>query len=492
MIELRDIHKYFGSVKALQGVSLKVEAGSIHGVVGENGAGKSTLMKVLTGYIARTSGSLLFSGKEVEIQTPRDGTSLGIGMLYQEPLDFLQLSVLDNFMAGAADFQRKKMKKKLLALANRFGFTLHPDSPLYWLTVGERQQLELLRLIHANIRVLILDEPTTGISGEQQDLLFGALRSLKEEGCAIILVSHKLAEIEALCDRLTILRRGKTVAEQEQPFDRNSVLTAMFGEFSDQPPPDQNSTVITAGKKKKLVSFHEVCSSTGRSGLDAVSTDLYEGEVVGLAGLDGSGQSVFLKICADLLPHTGSVERFNHQHSTSSDQGDKQAVFLPADRLSEGLIASLSIREHLLLADNTPLFMLPATGREEAQQAIETYNILGQPGTAAGDLSGGNQQRLLLSLIPAKARLILMENPTRGLDVRSGNWTWHHLREQLPEDGAIIFASPDLEEIMEQASRVIVFFDGRIILDRPVDETDLDEISRAITGQVNSECQIEK
>ncbi len=187
MIELRDIHKHFGTIKALQGVSLKVAAGSIHGVVGENGAGKSTLMKVLTGYIARTSGSVLFDKQEVDLHTPKDARALGIGMLYQEPLDFLQLSVLDNFMAGAPRFDRQVMRSALLDLTSRFGFELEPDCPLQWLTVGERQQLELLRLIHEGTRVLILDEPTTGISEHQQDLLFAALRSLKEEGCAITL-----------------------------------------------------------------------------------------------------------------------------------------------------------------------------------------------------------------------------------------------------------------------------------------------------------------
>ncbi len=519
MIELQNIHKHFGKVKALQGVSLTVAAGSIHGVVGENGAGKSTLMKALTGYIGRTSGSILFNGQEVNLRAPKDARSLGIGMLYQEPLDFLQLSVLDNFMAGAARFDRSTMAAALNDLTNRFGFELDPDSALQRLTVGERQQLELLRLIHDGVRVLILDEPTTGISEHQQELLFAALRALKEDGCAIILVSHKLSEVDTLCDRVSILRHGKIVGEQEHPFERKSILQAMFGALPEQTDQETNTR---KSNDKEILSFVDVCSSAGRAGLEHVSITVKQGEIIGLAGLDGSGQSAFLRIAANLMdPDAGTVARFDQPHGQNNSttvprrspalwainkmgarcrhriaqgagllQGKKrqqeQIVFLPADRLSEGLISGLSIREHLLLAGDTPLFMIPATGRQKAEQAINTFNILGQPETTADDLSGGNQQRLLLSLMPPDARLILMENPTRGLDVQSGAWTWQHLRRHLPENGAIIFASPDLEEIMEHASRALVFFDGRIILNKPVSDTSFAEISQAITGQVDA------
>lgn len=480
MIELQNIHKHFGKVKALQGIKLRVDAGAIHGVIGENGAGKSTLMKILTGYIHRTSGSILFQGKEVQLRTPRDARFLGIGMLYQEPLDFIQLSVLDNFMAGAPRYERKSMEQALAELNSHFGFDLHPHCPLDRLTVGERQQLEILRLIHDGTKVLILDEPTTGISEKQQELLFNALTVLKEQGCAIILVSHKLAEVEQLCDRVSVLRQGKIVGEQEKPFDKEQLLTTMFDalpEHSTPPPLHEGETTILA--------FHNISSSDGRSGLDDISVSFTEGEIVGLAGLDGSGQNAFLKIAGNLLdPESGTLARFGDKSPKQRRQGARETiVFLPADRLAEGLIPGLSIQEHLLLANKTPLFIFPGTGRNRAKQAIETFNIQGQPQTAADDLSGGNQQRLLLSLMPPHARLILMENPTRGLDVQSGAWTWQHLIEQLPDNGALFFASPDLEEIMNHANRILVFFNGRIIMDKPTCDTTYHEISHAITGQ---------
>jgi simple sugar transport system ATP-binding protein len=475
MIELRDIYKNFGPVKALRGVSLKVKAGSIHGVVGENGAGKSTLMKVLTGYIRRTSGTILVNGGKVELRTPRDAGRLGIGMLYQEPVDFSRLSVLENFMAAAAGFSPASMRTSLLELADRFGFDLDPDRPVEQLTLGERRQLELLRLIYHKTRVLILDEPTTGISEKQRRQLFRALEALRDENCSIILISHKLTEVDSLCDQVSILRKGKIVGHQKRPFDREKILTAMFDTLPDFQPSPQVS-----GGKHEILGFEAVSSGRGRSGLDQISVSFQEGEVVGLAGLDGSGQSVFLKLAARLLtPDSGTIRRFGSTDKTA----EKQIVFLPADRLGEGLIAGMTIREHLLLAGDTPFLLHPATGKKTADQAIGAFNILGRPETDAEALSGGNQQRLLLALMPPRARLILMENPSHGLDVNSAARSWQHLFTRMPADGAIFFASPDLEEIMEYATRILVFFEGRIILDKPGKQTGFREISRAITGE---------
>ncbi|HFQ90634.1 MAG TPA: ATP-binding cassette domain-containing protein [Desulfobulbus sp.] len=480
MIELADIHKRFGRVEALAGVSMRIRAGSVHGIVGENGAGKSTLMKILTGFISRSSGTIRYNGRPVQLRTPRDAARLGIGMLYQEPLDFPHLTVLDNFMIAAPEHDPGRLRQQLVRLADRFGFDLAPDSAVERLTVGERQQLELLRLIHRRCKVLILDEPTTGISQRQQEILFAALRALRDEGRAILLVSHKLAEVRSLCDRVTVLRGGRAVADQERPLDENLLLRAMFGSL-----PRRQRTVRARDRGRPILAMDHVVSAEGRSGLHDVTLSIAEKEVVGLAGLDGSGQAVFLRIAGGLLrPDSGSVRFPGCETTAGAGGGDRQTVFLPADRLREGLIAGLSIREHLLLAGDAPFFLAPSTGRARAEKTIADYNIIGRPSTPADGLSGGNQQRLLLSLVPEPARLILLENPTRGLDVRSGAWMWRFLHQRMRDDGAIVFASPDLEEIMTQATRIMVFFNGRIILDAPTDQTEIRTVSRAITGRV--------
>lgn len=478
MIELANISKYFGKIPALQGVSLTAEAGSIHGIVGENGAGKSTLMKILTGFTARSGGEILCRGQKIRLDTPSDAIRFGIGMLYQEPLDFPQLSVLENFMAGTTAFVPGQARSDLARLAATFGFVFHPDRRVESLTVGERQQLELLRLIHGGARILILDEPTTGISERQQEQLFSALRRLKADGATILLVSHKLEEIDSLCDTVTVLRHGRTAAAMRCPFDRQTLLQAMFDSLPERLPPPQ----ATAGREP-VVEFNRIVSTVGRAGLQEATITIRSGEVVGLAGMDGSGQAIFLKIAGGFLPpESGRVRRFGRP--LPGGRGcSRDVVFLPADRLAEGLLPGMTLREHHILAKTANTLLSASSGLHGSHRAIDSFNIKGQPDTMVEELSGGNQQRLLLSLIPDKVRLILMENPTRGLDVQSAAWTWQQLHRRQADDGAIIFASPDLEEILAQATRVVVFHDGRIILDTPTAATSYHQISRAITGE---------
>jgi len=480
MIELRNIHKNFGKVAALAGVSLKADGGSIHGIVGENGAGKSTLMKVLTGFISKSDGDIIINGRKVTLRSPEDARRLGIGMLYQEPLDFPQLSVVENFMAGTATFAPVAARRSLADLSATFGFRLNPDDRVEDLTLGERQQLELLRLIGEGARILILDEPTTGISEKQQDSLFAALQRLRDDGAVILLVSHKLDEIELLCDAVTVLRHGRVVANHQRPFERHLLLHAMF-----DAPPEHYRQSPPVGDGEVVLEFDRVVHRIGRFRPQEISLVVRTGEVVGLAGIDGSGQGLFLKTaCGLATPLTGRVLRFGHALDTIDRKKQRTTVFLPSDRLTEGLFPAMTIREHHLLTDRSAGLITAATGRDATRRAIATHSIKGLPETAVEDLSGGNQQRLLLSLIPPEARLILMENPTRGLDVQSAAWTWRHLQTRIGSDGAILFASPDLEELMNQASRILVFYQGGIILDTPTRTTTYHQLSRAITGQV--------
>lgn len=481
MLELTAITKHFGPIRALKGITLTARPGSIHGVIGENGAGKTTLMKIITGFQARTGGTIMLDGREVAMASPREAAAHRIGMLYQEPLDFPQLSVLDNFMAGGgSSFDPAGQRQALAELQHHFGFTLDPRQPMQELTVGERQQLELLRLISNGARLLILDEPTTGISARQKDQLFGALTKLRGDGATILLVSHKIDEVEQLCDEVTVLRNGLTVAWQQRPFDRQRLLAAMFDAV-----PQQDSPPLAAPRTDQpVLVFNRVSSDAGRSGLKDISLTIAAGEIVGLAGVDGSGQSVFLKAAYGLIPPAqGEITTLGRRPELEYGRDSAKKVFLPADRLTEGLFPGLTIREHHLLAGDPPPLLSRGSGLAEARWAIDTASIRGTADSRVEDLSGGNQQRLLLSLIPENSRLLLLENPTRGLDVQSAIWTWRYLRQRLHPDGAMVFASPELEEILSQASRVLVFYNGRIVLDKPTTATSHAEISMAITGQ---------
>jgi len=482
MIELAEISKNFGEIHALQGVNLRVIPGSIHGIVGENGAGKSTLMKILTGFISKSGGDIFSAKEKIDLRNPKEARDFGIGMLYQEPLDFPQLSVLDNFIAGATDYSPTAQRAALGELCQIFNFTLSPEDLVEELTIGERQQLELMRLIREGARVLILDEPTSSISEQQQSLLFRALRNLKEKGVAILLVSHKLEEIEQLCDEVTVLRHGRVVGYQTRPFNRNEMLHAMFDTL-----PDSQPSTLKYDVGEPVLAFRQVFSKAGRSGLRSVSTTISSGEVVGLAGVDGSGQSVFLKLAFGLLkPLSGEITRFGRKAVLPYNNQTRTTAFLPADRMSEGLIAGLTIREHHILSKRGRQLLTSKSELEKTDQAIKTYNIKGTSETEIENLSGGNLQRLLLSLIPDDIKLILMENPTRGLDVQSAAWTWENLYDRLASDGVIVFASPDLEEIIKQSSRILAFYNGSIILDSPAQETSYHHLSQAITGQVDT------
>ncbi len=483
-IELRQIFKRFGRFEALKGIDLTVASGTIHGLVGENGAGKSTLMKILTGYQSRTSGTILLDGREVACDTPASAAREGIGMLYQEPQDFPPLTVLDNFIVGRdshPDSNRPHQRQRLDELAGRVHFQLDANARLERLTVGERQQLEFLRLLGRNAQLLILDEPTTGISDRQKERLFHALRQIRDDGRTILLVSHKLEDVEALCDRVTVLRHGQVTGSEDAPFHIPRLLELMF----DKPPEDQAEGVsqpaTPISEATPLLRFDGVSASGERTGLHDCSLAIHPGEVIGLAGLSGSGQGLFLRLAASLIaPQQGEVTFLDSPAGGSCHRAFRRAggAFLPADRLEEGLISGFTIQDHFALAHGIPA----SHARQQAEQAIETFNIRGTPDSPAESLSGGNQQRLLLSLIPADARLILLENPSRGLDVASSRWVWDYLRGHYAQQGAIAFSSAELDEILAIANRVLVFYEGRIVRDLRGADIDYQDVAAAMTG----------
>ena len=484
-IELRDIHKYFGPVKANNGINLTVDAGEIHGILGENGAGKSTLMKILAGFSHQTRGEIFVDGTAVDYRNPAHAATLGIGMLYQDPLDFALLSVLDNFMLGQTDgldSQKKKFSKRFNDLAESLNFILPPDAAVKTQTIGERQQLEIIRLMALGIEVLILDEPTTGISSTQKEVLFDALKKLAVQGKSIILVSHKLEDVEALCNRVTVLRHGEVSGKMNWPFDSRRLLEMMFG----TPPVFPARCSEKPGSEVLVMSG--VSGSGGRAGLKDCNVVIRESEVVGLAGLEGSGQGIFLRIAGGLKRATrGSIrlpgcDMHGKDHHAFKRRG---VTFLPASRLEEGLIAGLSITEHFALQDSRDRFVVRwQDAFQAAQRQIDNFRIKGQPASVVEELSGGNQQRLLLSFLPANPVLLLLENPTRGLDIESVNWVWQHLHTYCGKKTGIVFSSPELDEILMVADRVLVFFNGSIIKEVEAAKTNVQELGKAIAGKL--------
>ncbi len=482
-VELRDIHKHFGPVPANDGVTLRVEPGTLHGLLGENGAGKSTLMKILSGFLSPERGDILIDGMPVRFSSPARGVALGIGMLHQDPLDFPPLNVIDNFLLsppGRLLLDRRRARRELINLAAQFDFRIDPDALVSNLSIGERQQLEILRLLWMGVSLLILDEPTTAISAQQREKLFSTLRKLAEQKKTILFVSHKLEEVKELCKRVTVLAHGKVTGECDMPCPTEKLVEMMFGQ------------ILTVGKRAavplgdSVLDVSHLTLNDWRLEVKDLSLQVRAGEIIGLAGLEGSGQHLVLKACAGLMrPNTGRI-RVGSMDMTGRPYGQflKAGVtYMAAGRLEEGLIGGMTLTEHIALIETQPSFWINwAVAEKRAAQCIQEFKIRGQPITPVEELSGGNQQRALLSLLPSQSKILLVEHPTRGLDVEAAEYIWEILLNRARKGTVILFVSPDLGELLDRSHRILVFFGGRVRL-LETRETDGVQLGEAIGGK---------
>ncbi|MEA3326737.1 MAG: ATP-binding cassette domain-containing protein, partial [Chloroflexota bacterium] len=350
------------------------------------------------------------------------------------------------------------------------------------LTVGERQQLEILRLLWLGARVLILDEPTTGISSLQKDKLFTALKFLAEEGKTIIFVSHKLEDVESICHSVAILRKGLLVGEVESPYDTDQLVEMMFGKriiLSNPKPLAKDSVVFE---------LEDLVVEKYPLKIGPVNFNLHAGEVVGLAGMEGSGQDVLLRACVGLLRSVSGRVIVNGKDMTHKNYlkfMENEVSFLPASRLEEGLVPGLTLAEHVTITaeGKKPLFIDKSHFRKQAEKKIDEYHIIGQPETPVESLSGGNQQRAVLSMLKDSLSVILLEHPTRGLDIESAIYMWDKLKERCAFGASIFFISADLDEILRYSDRILVFFSGRVSSPLNASQTSLEKLGQLIGGK---------
>jgi general nucleoside transport system ATP-binding protein len=483
-IEMNNICKFFGPVRASDGLRVTFESGRIYGLLGENGAGKTTLMKILAGFLSLDSGEIIIEGRPVRIQSPSQALDQGIGMIQQDPFDFLPFTVLDNFLLGrkaVRGINRKKAKLRLKEQAEFLHFPLDPDALVRTLTVGERQQLEIIGLLASGVKVLILDEPTTGISASQKSSLFASLRLLAEQGHIIILVSHKLEDIQELCEQVIILRQGKVAGEVLAPFDTDQLVQLMFGRLPD----------LHAGKKSSsgsmVLELSNFCIEEHRICISNISLSVRQGEVVGLAGTGGSGRRLFLQGCVGLRKiqegriHLCGINLTGKGYQRFRSLG---AAYVPTARLEEGMIRGLDLTEHFLLVEEAPSFIINRLkSRARASSRIQAFNIIGTPETRIESLSGGNQQRALLALLPENLSLLLMEHPTRGLDIESAKWIWDKLMARCEQGTAILFISSDLDEVVERSDFILVFSGSQVSRMMKAEETNVQQLAEMIGGK---------
>lgn len=486
-IELQQIHKRFGDVHANNDISVTFGEGRIVGILGENGAGKSTLMKILSGYQGADSGRIMIDDAEVTYTGPLAAIQHGIGMLQQDPLDVGAFTVLENFMYGQREgifFQRKRKQESrqtLMDYAKRFGFDLDPSSPIDQLSIPQRQQLEIVRLLALGVKALILDEPTTGISAEQKDTLFATLKTLAQtEGMIILFVSHKLEDVIALCDEVIVLRDGVLVGKRDLPATTRELVSMMFeGQV-----PQQTRTDVPIGAS--VVRMQGGRFGNLRFGLEDVNIEIRAGEVIGLAGLDGSGQGMFMRALTGLQPLQEGTLTIGDKtmHRAPYRNFMREGVYFAASgRLEEGLIAGLTLTEHMaLMTTDTGAGVNWRKAREKMTAQIGRFDVRGKPGNSIEQLSGGNQQRVLMALIPPQLRMVVLEQPTRGLDVESAHLIWQELLARRDEGTAIVFSSLELDEILAYSDRILVFYSGRITEVPDAKQTSIDQLGHYIGG----------
>jgi ABC-type uncharacterized transport system ATPase subunit len=484
-IELQGIHKRFGKVHANNDINLTFREGQIIGILGENGAGKSTLMKILSGYQPADEGRILVDGQAVDYHGPLAAISHGVGMLQQDPLDVPAFTVLENFMYGSGYGplpNRRTAAKRLREYTQHFGFQLDSNTSIAALSIAQRQQLEIVRLLALGVRTLILDEPTTGISADQKDILFEALRRLaKDDGMIVLLVSHKLEDVISLCDEVAVLREGRIVGERDMPATAAELVTMMFGEEIKP----QERAVVDLSNSPEVLHIDNLIVADRRLTVENFSLRVRGGEVIGFAGLDGSGQELVMRAAAGLhqpLQGRVSVDGVDLTGRHYRQYMQAGVTFGAAGRTEEGLIAGLTLTEHLALVMDGGSRIDWNNARDQMGQKIKHYDIRGQSGDRIEALSGGNQQRVLMALLPEEPRLLILENPTRGLDVDSARWIWQQLLKRRNYGTALMFSSPDLDELVAYSDRIFVFYAGQVMEVPDVRQTNVDELGRLIGG----------
>ena len=395
------------------------------------------------------------------------------------------MRVVDNLLIGAPGRlipRRAEAAKAVADLAGSLGLSIDLKADVESLTVGERQQLELLRLLWLGARVLILDEPTTGISATQREQLFATLRRLAAQGKTVLFVSHKLEEVQELCTRVAVLRQGRLIGETVPPFQVDRLVSMMF----EREVSVGERTSCTPGDS--LFRLAGIGAEHGRIKLDPVDLDVRRGETIGLAGMEGSGQSVFLRACAGLVPTTGGriylegADLAGKNYHQFKKKGSGVCARLPAGGGPDPrALAHRPFPPHAEEAG--PVHRPRERPQAGARSASAEYNIKGTPASPVESLSGGNQQRALLALVRPGSKVMLLEQPTRGLDIESVIYLWTKLKERCNLGGAIIFTSSDLEELLRYSDRILVFFAGRVSGPLDATTTTVEQLGHLIGGR---------
>ena len=497
VVELRGISKRYGPVLANDAIDFDLRPGEIHVLLGENGAGKTTLMNVMFGHVLPDAGTMSVRGQPANISSPHDALALGIGMVHQHFSLVPTFSVAENIVLGsrpALDLRLKPLaiRREIASLAEKYGMPLDASTPVRDLPIDLQQRVEILKVLYRGANILILDEPTSLLGPRQIENLLGILQELRASGHSIVLVTHKLAEVTQVADRVTVIREGKKVVEVERGnFDERTLTRAMTGhdisaiEVNRTSPEEESDAILRVSDL--------VTTGVGGNSLDGLSLSVRAGEILGVAGVEGNGQRDVVDAITGLGALESGTVHIGGEDVTGSEAAnlrDSGLAVIPEDRHGWGLILDMSLSENLAM-NEIPAGRFTRRGlldwkriKDQAVGLLEEYDVRpADPDIEAGTLSGGNQQKVVLAReFSRNPAVLIADNPTWGLDVGAIDYVHRRLLQLKEEGAAVLLLSLDLEELLKLSDRVVVMYRGRVVLERDVDDLDMDELALAMAG----------
>jgi simple sugar transport system ATP-binding protein len=491
-LELRGITKRFGDLVANDGIDFDVGRGEVHALLGENGAGKTTVMRIAYGLTQADAGEILVDGQSRPIRSPRDAIGAGIGMVTQHFALVRPMTVAENLALGRSRGLRLDLdeaRRRGSEAAERFGIRVDPAARVDELSVGQQQRVEILKALSRDCRILILDEPTAVLVPEEVKALFATLRSLVADGLSVIFISHKLAEVRAISDRVSVLRRGRLVGTVAGTTDERELAGMMVGRPTFGVERAADATVMHGATVLRIQDL-DVTGVHGRPALSRVSLTVAAGEILGIAGVSGNGQTELVETLSGMRrPEGGSVQVDGVELAGADPAGMMAARVgrIPEDRHAS-LIGDLSVAYNLVLER---LDDFRTGGRiderrigEHARELIERFDIRAGPDDPVVALSGGNIQKVLLARVLSRdPRLLVVSQPTRGLDVGATEYVRSQLLARRRDGAAIVLVSEDLDELLALSDRLAVLYEGRVVGEMAVTDADVEHLGMLMAGR---------
>jgi len=496
-VELTGVTKRFPGVVANRDIDLRVQAGTVHALVGENGAGKSTLMKILYGMQRPDEGTIAVDGEQVRFSDPGDAIAAGVGMVHQHFMLADNLTVLENVVLGSEPrtggvlLDRRTARARIREISDSYSLDVDPDRLVADLGVGERQRVEILKVLYRGARILILDEPTAVLVPQEVDELFDNLRELKAEGLTVLFISHKLDEVLSVADAVTVIRRGTTVATVD-PATTTARELAELMVGAELPSPATGESTVTTEPVLRVEGL-TVQGSLGRAVVDDVRFTIHRGEVLGIAGVEGNGQAELVEALVGIRPVDGGVLRLLDDDITGWSTRRRRSGgigYVPEDRHRHGLLLDAPLWENRVLGHQTEApnskgpWIDRTAARRDTERIVEQYDVR-TPGidVLASALSGGNQQKLILGReMSSDISVLVASHPTRGVDVGAQAAIWDHIRAARRQGLAVLLISADLDELIGLSDRIAVILRGRLVAEVDPGTVTPEKLGSAMTG----------